>query len=259
MVDGEAFVYTTKNESTKSVTGITRAAKGTSPASHLVGTTAWWVQHDVYLVYDAPGAGPPAVDDNFRPAFDMGQSTNNTWRYEDSFGEDDGLRTASWSFTEIAPAARFTSYVLEADEELNPWLHAGVETGPGEAAGISGSGRIWIYNPCGITAVHVLEGLTFYDGGPGLANLQSSNDGEAWSEEYSIPASSALGIWAEWARDEMLASGATHAGVFLAGADQGTAVVEVVDVELALNVDGAPVVTVGSEYVASRLWLPVVR
>lgn len=102
LIGDEAFVYTSKSLINSSVSGVTREAKGTTAAAHGAGSTCHWIQHDVYIVYGNAALGDPANDDPYynqeQPAFELDDSTNTEWHYEE-FGDPDwpaGQKPGAW-------------------------------------------------------------------------------------------------------------------------------------------------------------------
>lgn len=91
-VGNEFIAYTglTYNNVYVTLTGLTRAAKGSSIAAHSYGAAAYWIQHDVWIVYGDPAADAPTINESNKPAFDLTDSTNDEWVYY-KFSSDAGV------------------------------------------------------------------------------------------------------------------------------------------------------------------------
>ena len=146
LIGNEAFTYTGRNLVDKQLTGITRAAKGTSMAAHAAGATVHWIQNDVYLVYGnaAATAGPDLSA--YQPAFDLATSTNTSWVYTE-FGSGNNARAGRWlPFGPITTAGNGGNYTATELALASPysvigaWKRVGGEFAQG-----------WqLFNPCGI-------------------------------------------------------------------------------------------------------------
>jgi hypothetical protein len=112
-IDDELFTWDGIDTTTNRLLNITRAVGGTSAAAHAIGATAYWVQHDIQIVYgDGVAAATSFPDDTYangairgyddrKPMITMGLSSNTSWLWGD-FGEDIGTgleqkpRAARW-------------------------------------------------------------------------------------------------------------------------------------------------------------------
>jgi len=233
---GEAFTYTARDDTLNRFTGITRAAKGTAAATNTSGQALWWVERDVWLFYGNASATAPTVDDNYKAVFEIDHSTNASWVYE-VFGENDGLRVASWVYWKNSgTSGQYTATMLGA---ANPW----------EVLGLQGKTqqRLYLYNPCGITNANFTNGLG-YSGDPtwaGWVAIQSSTDGSTWADEYLIP-DPPQGVWTAWSRNEVLTSGSLFVAL-TAWALTNYIYVEAGDCTLTLNSAGTPGIVLGDE------------
>lgn len=241
LLNSEVFVYTSKNETDKTFTGVTRAARGTSAGAHTAADTLYWLQHDVKLKYGNALAGAPATDDDYKPVFTLASSSNGTWDY-DNFGEDDGLRTGAWQSEEIVATATF--YDGNHGGSADPWSDIGVYIN----WSASREGRWKIYNPCGITNANFQNGEK-YAGIIGMFEgaVESSSDDSSWTNEYSIPAPGVGGAWESWSRNEAITAGMTWVAMRIKHKTGGTTDVygECSDVTLTLN--DTPTMTRSSE------------
>jgi hypothetical protein len=244
-IDTEAITYTGKSSADKTFTGCTRGAKGTTAATHLVGATAYWIQHDVWILYGNSGASAPTVDDNYKPAFELDHSTNTSWVYE-VFGENDGLRPASWTFeyTEVA-----TKYTANHATNADPWSEIGFTTQYSH----SGAGRLarWsLLNPCFITNANFTNGEYYRTSTTDPLLRIQSYIGGSWVNEASINTPTA-DAWTAWTQNEAIGASATKVGV-MADYSGGCGVAdslsaEAADVTLTLNSSYTPVIVIGAE------------
>lgn len=236
MIDSEAFTYTSKNNSLKRVLGVSRAARGTTAASHSAGATAWWVQHDIWILYGNASAAAPTVNDNNKPAFNLATSTNTSWDYDD-FGEDDGLRSASWSKVQSFNGVFYTA---NRGTNGNPWSEMGLQ----------GTSMSWLaawqmINPCGIVSANFQNGeqnQSFFSFPAAI--IRSSVDGSLWLDNYTVPLPSTPSTWESWSQNVTLSAGAAYVQM---QCKNYMGYIEVADVTLALNSSYTPTITIVTE------------
>jgi len=235
---GEAFTYTARDDVLDRFTGITRADKGTTAATNTIGQALWWVEHDVWLLYGNAAATAPTVDDNYKAAFELDHSTNTSWVYE-IFGEDDGLRVASWVYRYSA-GELLAQYTATRYTTANPWEVLGMYHGAGDAGEYQ---QMYLYNPCGILSANFMSGETWMDY-PGLPNphdarIESSRNGAIWPAEYNIPDPSGAHVYTAWSRDETLTDDSFFVSLYL-GSVGNPVTVEAGACTLTLNSAGTP-------------------
>ena len=237
---GEAFTYTGRDTALNRLTGVTRAAKGTTAAAGSVGNSIYWVEKEVWLIYGNASASAPSVDDNYKPAFRLDTSTNTSWDY-DEFGEDDGLRTAAWVRQAISGDVEF--YGGNRGGTADPWAELGIQPDL-----LGGYGRMYLYNPCGITAANFQNGekwatpLSAWGG----AVVEKSNNGSSWTTLYTIPAPTTASTWQSWSQN--VSPSALYVGIqFGTVSDNLLLAVEAADVTLTLNSSNTPAAGLGTE------------
>ncbi len=244
-VDTEAITYTGKSTANKQFTGCTRGAKGTAAAAHAAAATAYWIQHDIWILYGNAAAAAPTVDDNYKPAFELDHSTNTSWVYE-VYGETDGLRTASWSVATGWGGGQGFCYSYTDNHMANatPWPDIGIRSGAG-ALGQFGDGLWYIGNVCGITNANFTNGE--YHGDAGVLTVESSLDGVSWSVE-NTPALTLDNTWRAWSDNEALIAGSKYVGfrVYMSG-NSTELDGECADCTLTLNSTYTPVAVIGAE------------
>ena len=244
VVNSEIFVYTAKNDKTKTFTISQRAARGSTAGDHAAADAIWWCQHEIYMKWDDAAAAAPSTDDNYKPCFSLA-STNTSWDF-DEFGEDDGLRTASWRKAAVYRSPEF--YTANRGTNADPWTEIGIDPS-GKT-----TGKWWIYNPCGITVANFQNGeknsgdITNWS-----ASVKSSKDGVSWSVESAITAPSIDDTWESWSANETLITGSKAVGIRLDTYEQSgyKSYLECADVTLTLDSNYTPVCTmVGAAAVA---------
>jgi hypothetical protein len=189
----EAFTYTGKSDALKRFTGVTRAAKGTTARAFVVNDDVYWIQHDVWILYGDATATAPSTDDRYMPAFNLQNSTNDVWDYDD-FGDVDGAvyQPASWQQQSLEGWPTF--YTANHVGSASPWSEVGLECWLAEI-----EGRWLLHNVCGIADVNFSNGEKWCDNRLYfLAWVKSSVDGSSWTTEYTIPVPAANSNWEAW-------------------------------------------------------------
>lgn len=241
LIGTEAFVYAGVSTSNNQFTGVTRAAKGTTAASHANTDPVYWVQHDVWLVYNDESASAPATDDDYKPIIEE-TSTNASWVYQE-FGEDDGLRTGKWRQVELS-GSNNTFYTANRTGDADPWEEAGVTV-------VGTGGARWEkYNPCCITNANFTNGekratdVAKWSG----ASIDSKASGGGYANEYVIPVPALDNTWEAWSRNEGISAGRHYVAVTLLILSGCTGDIEFADCTLTLNSTYTPAVSLpGSE------------
>lgn len=243
-INSEIFSFTAANASTKTITIGERAAKASTAAGHSADDAIWWVQHDVSILYGNAGASAPSADDDYKPIIEL-DSTNTSWDYN-YFGDDDGKRTASWSFAIEAGANSYGTplkkYTANRETDATPWEEMGVKFSQWGQTGL------WkITNPCGITVANFQNGevkasslthfyANIYSGSPEFQEDVIASPGEGFPV--------AADTWEAWSDSETLQTGATSAWLRLhpAGGYKPEGWLEVSDVTLTLNSSNTPTI-----------------
>jgi hypothetical protein len=238
-IDSEYLSYSSKNNSSKTFTISSRGYGNTTAASHSDSVATYWVQHDLWIVYGDAGASTPAVNDDYEPAFEL-SSTNGSWVYQE-FGEDDGFRTAGW----IVYNGWLGYYNGNRRAAADPWI----EIGLGPAA--LGELYWYLHNPCQITNANFTNGESLRNVSAGFwtGEIRSSQNGSAWTTEYTIPDPAVAGVWDSWSRNEAITAGATYVSMYLQISTDvlNQDSLEAADCTLTLNPSYTPVVTVEAE------------
>ncbi len=248
-IETEAITYTGRNVTDKTFTGCTRGAKGTTAAAHAAALTAYWIQHDIWILYGNASAAAPTVDSNYEPAFELDHSTNTSWVYEE-FGEDDGLRSASWAWLFYYNWMIVTSAHYTANQNTNasPWSEVGLSITPSTSVG-SSKGVYYLYNPCGVTNANFTNGeynSTKLGGGSPAVGIQSSVNATTWVTEYA-PAMTHDTTWRAWSQNQALTAGSKYVGLYVYDPGYADIYGEAADCAVTLNSTYTPVVVIGAE------------
>ncbi len=256
LIESEAFVYTGKSGVT--LTGVTRAAKGTSAATHAAATPIYLVQRDIAITYGDAALTAPTVDANYKPAFELDHSTNTSWVYE-AFGDDAGLRTGAWTFEVIQGVS--AKYTANQGTSATPWSEAGIL----DTAKYYGYGWWKLYNPCGVTNINVTNGEYYGQAHLGTCSIsiKSSVDGSTWSLHYDlVPTCDAS--WRAWSQNVALATGAKYvivkAGInsYTAGYGSEQLWAEFADATVTINSSYTPAITIGAESSSGAVFTPTI-
>lgn len=118
LIGDEMFTYSGVDRIANRFTGVSRAAKGTTAAAHAAGSAAYWIQHDVWLVYG--GLTRQATFDQYdydyyKPLLDLENSTNVQWIW-DVFYQSTGQRSAQW--TPVSTDRHFATAIGNPADEM---------------------------------------------------------------------------------------------------------------------------------------------
>ena len=238
MIGSEAFTYTSRDVTSMTFSGVTRAARGTAAAGHGGGDTMWWVQHEVWLTYGDSAAVAPSTDDTFKPAMEL-SSTNTSWIYA-TFGADNNQRAGQWQrlFLNGTP----TFYGGNEGAAADPWAELGAYGGAECMA------RLYLYNPIGLSSANFTNGEKKNLAGTWASAVQSSANGTSWVTGYSIPAPSTTS-WESWSVNlGSLTTGARYLSLhFNAYLATDTQYLEAADCTVGLNTAYRPLLVMGAE------------
>jgi len=190
VVGTEAFTYTSKNNSDKKFSGITRAALTTSADTHAIGDVIWWCQHDIQLKYGDEGATARVMDDDYKPVMDL-DSTNIIWTYT-ILGADNGLRAGQWQQATSWGSPTYSGGTEES--EADPW------TAPGLSCAKE-KGRYKLYNPCYITSANFSSAQNYSTTRANFWGYVSQWTGKYWKGTYNIPDPAGDSAWGAWNQD----------------------------------------------------------
>ncbi|RLC70246.1 MAG: hypothetical protein DRI81_19355, partial [Chloroflexi bacterium] len=176
--------------------------------------------------------------------FDLGDSTNTSWVYEE-FGEDDGLRTGAWVSQVVDGSVEF--YGGNRGASADPWTELGIHD---LDVGSSCKGRFYLFNPVGLTNANFTNGENWIEStvGPNEKyEIQSSENGSVWTTEYSIAEPVSDETWTAWSRNEALTSGIRYVGLYLTTGHPGEGYLEAADCTVTLDSSNTPTHEIGNE------------
>lgn len=251
-VDSEIVTYMGKDEAGKSFTGITRAAKGSTAATHAAGATTRWIQHDVWVEYGSATLPAITPDNSRKPMFDLATSTSASWNYLE-FYQAGARRTGAWIFTN----QQWTqAYGGNQKSTANPYGELGISDATEDETGKRALVGHWsLYNPCEITGANFQSGERYYGRTDwGVAKLRSSVDGGKLTTHYTLP-SGTSDAWVAWSQNITPVSGARYVYLWLDGYGKNTepSRVEASQVTVALNSAKTPTASILPEQLTYRM------
>ncbi len=264
LIGSELFAYTDVEVEDYKVTGVNRAVKWTTAASHADGSSVYWIEHDIRLVYGNALISAPNQSDKAKPMLNLSTSSNTWWDFDEfaafqvSTPETPNKRTAQW-----APAVHRSTGGLSGAYTGN----RGAQAVPATELGLHGAGWAqgsqpraekyeldWsIHQPAGLTAV-AMDGEKYRAGALWAAKelLQVSENGKIWIDTaQTISSPSSAATWTAWNTTGAL--GATYSELrlrfegTLAAAAGVHVYVEAENVTLTLDSGQTPSVSLGSE------------
>jgi hypothetical protein len=244
LIGTEAFVYSSRSTIDRAVSGVERAAKGTTAAQHLATVSVYWIQHDVWIVYGNASVSAPTVDNDYKPAFELDHSTNTSWVYE-TFGDTAGKRTGRWTPSGAISLCGWGGVYTATQRTLaTPYSVIGAWLWR-----LHGNSYGWgLYNPCGITNAAWTNGwkrrATTLAGADFLCHLMYWVRGETWWRWMDTPASpTLLNTWEamSYSGGAFAVSNTIMLALYFYASD-----VEAGDVTVTLNNTETPVVTVNA-------------
>jgi hypothetical protein len=251
-IGSELFAYTGKDTAVRQFTGVARAAKGTTAASHTAGATVSWIQHDIWIEYGSSSVPAPSIDDTLKPIFVLSASSNTSWDYDD-FDEDGASRAAAWAFTNVKNMVRYGgNQAASAD----PYAELGIGDDCADFGSQTAIEAYWsLFNPCGIVSANFQNGEYYYSRiGWTTIRIRSSVNGASYTTNYTVPVS-VKDTWTAWSQNTTLLSGAQYVQLYMTGYsnDNKRTRVEAADVTLTLDSNYTPTVTIGGEQTTYRL------
>ena len=262
LVESEAFTYTGKNIPALTFTGVTRAAKGTTAATHVINSVVRWIEHDIWVLYGNSAMAAPVTDDTRKPIFLL-TSTNTSWDY-DEFNNDDGLRAGAWKPGVLKSTGKESiTYSGNQTADADPATEMGMSI---KAWQLGNNWRAetaaveWrLYHPAGATTVSSSgEKKRTTTTWPVTAALQKSLLGVTWANAWNEATPASIATWTAWTHAST-ALGATYYYLrFVLGGGQpatadAQADFEVEDVTLTLASANTPSVTLNTEQVNYEL------
>lgn len=196
----EVLTYTDRDLAEEKLTGITRAAKGSSMGAHSVGDTVYLLHHEVYIKYGNAAISAPTTDNTNRPMFDysVGNSNNTLWKYTE-FGTTGGNRAASWRGTGNVTTNPIGGLYTDVQQTYaNPFEYAGawIEELAGHAFGWSLESPTGIVNAAWVGGEHKAIIKTDF-----VARcMYWIRDDDWWTTQYLVPDPANNNTWDTWSK-----------------------------------------------------------
>jgi hypothetical protein len=251
LIDSELFVYTGKTAG--SFTGVTRAQKGTSAASHSAAAAITWVQHDISIEYGNDTTTAKVTDDSFKPVFSLASSTNTSWVYAD-FYEEGANRSGAWAYQNLSFGLKYGG---NQGASATVFAELGMELPYRTDYYKIGTQQWFLFNPCGITAANFTNGEVYvgYQASAYASAIRQSANGSVWATVYAIPAGSNQ-VWASWSyNNAALAAGTRYLAIYHVDASSPYKIarLECADVTVSLDSNNTPAIALSSEIASSRV------
>lgn len=204
-IQNEEFSYNGISVPNCEVNVVERTIRGTSIASHAAGQLAYWVEHDIQIIYGNALATTPVQNNKFEPVFEKDDSSTATRVYDAAFADTAGVRAGAWKRTPtnigFGRLCRVYSGANGDPEVINPAEVMGMEIAAYQDAGgwkpDTGDLSWVLYHPAGIETVaaagdkyKALANSLW----PARAGLECSANGKVWGASLwneAIPASAA--------------------------------------------------------------------
>jgi len=206
VIDDERFNFSGKDEKLLKLGGVQRGVKQSAMGAHAAKATVRWLEHDVWLVWGDANAEAAAVDDRFRPAFDLSLSSNVVRVYDGVFGDADLLRSGSFERAVLVSTGKSSlTYDGEHGTDAEPAERLGMAVLPWQ------QGTRWQAEkatvqwmavfPSGISKVSANgEKLRVGSAWPALAGLDYSIDLKSWKNLWNETSPVNAGQWTAWSR-----------------------------------------------------------
>lgn len=251
-IGSEFFQFTDKINTTNDhiLTGVTRAAHGSTAAAHTTGDSVFWIQNEIYIMYGNSSVTAPVTDDRWKPILNLATSTNTSWVYAD-FGQTQttGLRSASWIKGSAFGQPGF--YTANHATQATTWSEIGINV----TNQVTAQTGLWqLYNPCGITAANFTNGEHYATLSIAsthvVERIMGFSAGVGWQTEYTIPPPSTTGGWESWSRNQTMSVTRLAVALWLqmfrlSPLDERQ--IEVADVTVTLDSGKTPTTSIGAE------------
>lgn len=211
LIENEVLAYAGKDPAKYTLSGITRAQMGTSAASHAANLTCRWIEHVFEVAYGNQLSNSPEQTDEFKPAFDLVSSSNTSWVYT-AFGADTGLNSAAWKPAVLkSSGAESETYTGPQYTQASPWTEIGLAPKSWQQAGVwkgETFGIEWqLFMPFGLTHI-TSSGLKYrYTADWPKPALQKSNNGTAWTTQWTENTPSSVQTWGAWSKADISLGG----------------------------------------------------
>ncbi len=212
IIDSEVFTFSKANVDLVNyqITSCSRAQKGTSFAAHSANATAYWIEHDIWLLYgNATATAFPVVDD-YKPLIDLANSRNNSWVWS-TFNYTKIAKPGTWS---PAILSSISDGLLQAGQTPVSRLYRGnqiVFADPSTELGAvmatvnylnvekpeTATMQWSFYHPAGFTTTSFAGNKYTQNSGswPAIAGLWKSTDGINWTQVWNEAIPGNIAAW----------------------------------------------------------------
>lgn len=214
LIGGEIFSYTEKDFDELKVTGITRALKGTTAATHAALSTATVIEHDIWVLYGNASDAGQDVDDDYKPCLDLTNSNNDYWEY-DFYNTDARFASASWRpVVSSADSDDTDIYTAVQGGNADPYTVMG-----GRVAAYQKKGKWtaetadirWIlYQPFGMTTASFTGEKYRYRDWLEAVRIYRGKDGKNWTLVFDEGTTSATGAWEAFTQSDKAIGGSSY-------------------------------------------------
>ena len=186
----ELFYYLSRDVRQRTFHGVTRAAYGSTAATHSAGATLEWIQHEVFIVYSPEEDIARVADESYAPFIELPSSDNAgwDWAYLDGTGErgwsseDEVNRSGRWQPVTAGDGTIYTAQQHGTD--VDPFDTLGIVN---TTAGNENLARWQAYFPAGINSF-TADGQTNADTAVEAVKFYTSVDGANWTRVGEFPA-----------------------------------------------------------------------
>jgi hypothetical protein len=209
-IDSEVIAYSAKSVISRQLTisNSGRGYKNTTAASHSVGATIRWIQHDLVIQYGNASVTAPTQTDLQQPCFSLANSTNTNWRWDSAdsvFCDLAGLRSGGWSPTTVRGEYSYWYSGNEGTVEVDPATSMGAYITSYQSGAVykAEQAQIWwtLVNPCTFGTISSLGEKYRYastNPWPRFKLLSSATGVAGWNTEWTEAAPGTAGVWTSW-------------------------------------------------------------
>lgn len=215
VIGTELFIYSSKDDATKTFTVSEREAYESTAAAHSDDDDIKWVEHEIWFKFGGDEA--MEADETIRPMFDTATSSNTSHVYT-SFRDTAGLRASLWThgywLKNNNPSGTLDGtadwYTANQGTYADPASEMGGHVGV-EKIGVSAAVNWNLYNPLGLTHV-AATGIEIWQqtAEDALYSFRKSSDGSSYSEAVAGGTSAVEQAWQSMSNISNTSLGATY-------------------------------------------------
>lgn len=200
-VNNEYMYYTGIDLINYKLTGVTRAAKGTTAKTHASTQTLTLVPYDITIIYGNSTAPLPSYDDAQKPVFDLDLSTNTSWVYTEFAQETAPQRTGAWVKSLLSSSLKTSKpYTGASDSDSDPAQVMGLKMATGQVSGIEQGETAKLAWTLGIAnglinAISITGQKYRATSDWPTIKIEGSTDSITWTLVTTITSPSAAGVW----------------------------------------------------------------